>query len=60
MGTRFRIINRVTVSGVILSGVIVETETYHLGFVSVTFEGRIRNVRVSIFMLFEMYVKIFQ
>ena len=54
------IINRVTVSGVIVSGVIVETETYHLGFVSVTFEGRIRNVRVSIFMLFEMYVKIFQ
>ena len=60
MGTKFRIINRVTVSGVIVSGVIVETETYHLGFVSVTFEGRIRNVRVSIFMLFEMYVKIFQ
>ena len=60
MGTKFRIINRVTVSGVIVSGVIVETETYHLGFVSVTFEGRIRNVRVSIFMLFEMCVKIFQ
>ena len=33
-----KIINRVTVSGVIVSGVIVETETYHLGFVSVTFE----------------------
>ena len=46
--------------GVIVSGVIDETETYHLGFVSVTFEGRIRNVRVSIFMLFEMRVKIFQ
>lgn len=60
MGTKFRIINRVTVSGVIVIGVIVETETYHLGFVSVTFEGRIRNVRVSIFMLFEMCVKIFQ
>ena len=35
---------QVTVSGVIVSGVIVETETYHLGFVSVTFEGRIRNI----------------
>ncbi len=50
MGTKFRIINRVTVSGVIVSGVIVSGvigmgETYHLGFVSVTFEGRIRNVR---------------
>ena len=62
MGTKFRIINRVIVSGVIVSGVIVSGvivsgvigmgETYHLGFVSVTFEGRIRNVRVSIFMLF--------
>jgi len=50
----------VIVSGVIVSGVIVETETYHLGFVSVTFEGRIRNVCVSIFMLFEMCVNIFQ
>ena len=46
--------------GVIVSGVIVETETYHLGFVSVTFEGRIRNVRVNIFMFFKMCVKIFQ
>ena len=55
-----KIINRVTVSGVIVSGVIVETETYHLGFVSVTFEGRIRNVRVNIFMFFKMCVKIFQ
>ena len=44
MGTKFRIINRVAVSGVIVSGVIVETKTYHLGFVSVTFEGRIRNI----------------
>ena len=40
-----KIINRVAVSGVIVSGVSVETETNHLGFVSVTFEGRIRNVR---------------
>ena len=39
-----KIINRLTVSGVIVSGVIVETETYHLGFVSVTFELRIRNI----------------
>ena len=54
------LINRAAVSGVIVSGVIGMGETYHLGFVSVTFEGRIRNVRVSIFMLFEMCVNIFQ
>ncbi len=44
MGTKFRIVNRVTVSGVIVSGVIGMGETYHLGFVSVTFELRIRNI----------------